>query len=120
MPTEEDGRRRAASARTTGSPTAAANPWPRIYLPRYARALMRARQLGGEIKYLSQGEIAARNRYRPARDSGGAGILSSRSLYPPPSRLSLYASGGTKPPISAASSRANSIVVESSPSGPMI
>jgi ribulose-5-phosphate 4-epimerase/fuculose-1-phosphate aldolase len=37
-----------------------------VYLPRNARALMRARQLGGEIKYLSQGEIDARNRgYRP-------------------------------------------------------
>ena len=31
-----------------------------------------------------------------------------------------YAGGGTKPPISAASSRANSIVVGSSPSAPMI
>ena len=37
-----------------------------VYLPRNARALMRAMQLGGEIKYLSQGEIAARNRgYSP-------------------------------------------------------
>src|SRR6202795_3474614 len=37
-----------------------------VYLPRNARALMRARQLGGEIKYLSNGEIEARNRgYRP-------------------------------------------------------
>src|SRR6266478_4332665 len=37
-----------------------------IYLPRNARALMRATQLGGEIKYLSPGEIDARNRgYRP-------------------------------------------------------
>ena len=37
-----------------------------VYLPRNARALIRARQLGGEIKYLSQGEIDARNRgYRP-------------------------------------------------------
>jgi ribulose-5-phosphate 4-epimerase/fuculose-1-phosphate aldolase len=37
-----------------------------VYLPRNARALMRARQLGGEIKYLSDGEIAARNRgYSP-------------------------------------------------------
>jgi HCOMODA/2-hydroxy-3-carboxy-muconic semialdehyde decarboxylase len=37
-----------------------------VYLPRNARALMRARQLGGEIKYLSQGEISARNRgYSP-------------------------------------------------------
>jgi hypothetical protein len=36
------------------------------YLPRNARALMRARQLGGQIKYLSQGEIEARNRgYSP-------------------------------------------------------
>jgi HCOMODA/2-hydroxy-3-carboxy-muconic semialdehyde decarboxylase len=31
-----------------------------VYLPRNARALMRAKQLGGEIKYLSEGEIAAR------------------------------------------------------------
>src|SRR5881392_1805850 len=37
-----------------------------VYLPRNARALMRAKQLGGEIKYLSQGEIDARNQgYRP-------------------------------------------------------
>jgi ribulose-5-phosphate 4-epimerase/fuculose-1-phosphate aldolase len=37
-----------------------------VYLPRNARALMRARQLGGEIKYLSEGEIEARSRgYRP-------------------------------------------------------
>ena len=37
-----------------------------VYLPRNARALMGARQLGGEIRYLSLGEIAARNRgYRP-------------------------------------------------------
>jgi ribulose-5-phosphate 4-epimerase/fuculose-1-phosphate aldolase len=37
-----------------------------VYLPRNARALMRARQLGGEIKYLRQGEIDARNRgYSP-------------------------------------------------------
>jgi HCOMODA/2-hydroxy-3-carboxy-muconic semialdehyde decarboxylase len=37
-----------------------------VYLPRNARALIRARQLGGEIKYLSQGEIDTRNRgYSP-------------------------------------------------------
>jgi len=37
-----------------------------VYLPRNARALMRARQLGGEIKYLSRGEIEARDRgYSP-------------------------------------------------------
>jgi ribulose-5-phosphate 4-epimerase/fuculose-1-phosphate aldolase len=32
-----------------------------VYLPRNARAQMRAKQLGGKIKYLSQGEIDARN-----------------------------------------------------------
>ncbi len=32
-----------------------------VYLPRNARALMRAKKLGGPIKYLSQGEIDARN-----------------------------------------------------------
>jgi len=32
-----------------------------VYLPRNARALMRAKMLGGEINYLSQGEIDARN-----------------------------------------------------------
>jgi ribulose-5-phosphate 4-epimerase/fuculose-1-phosphate aldolase len=38
-----------------------------VYLPRNARALQRAIALGGEIKYLSPGEIAARNRgYRPS------------------------------------------------------
>jgi ribulose-5-phosphate 4-epimerase/fuculose-1-phosphate aldolase len=37
-----------------------------VYLPRNARALMRAKQLGGQIKYLTQGEIEARNQgYRP-------------------------------------------------------
>jgi hypothetical protein len=36
------------------------------YLPRNARALMRARQLGGRIKYLSQGATEAHNRgYSP-------------------------------------------------------
>lgn len=33
-----------------------------VFLPRNARALMRAKQLGGDIKYLRQGEIDARNR----------------------------------------------------------
>lgn len=37
-----------------------------VYLPRNARILMQAKQLGGSIKYLSQGEIDARNRgYSP-------------------------------------------------------
>jgi hypothetical protein len=37
-----------------------------VYLPRNARALMRAKQLGGNIDYLSKGEIDARNRgYSP-------------------------------------------------------
>ena len=37
-----------------------------VYLPRNARVLMRAKQLGGETKFLSAGEIEARNRgYRP-------------------------------------------------------
>jgi ribulose-5-phosphate 4-epimerase/fuculose-1-phosphate aldolase len=37
-----------------------------VYLPRNARALLRAKQLGGAITYLSQGEIDARNRgYSP-------------------------------------------------------
>ena len=37
-----------------------------VYLPRNARALLRAKQLGGPIRYLSQGEIDARNRgYSP-------------------------------------------------------
>jgi HCOMODA/2-hydroxy-3-carboxy-muconic semialdehyde decarboxylase len=37
-----------------------------VYLPRNARALMRAQQLGGDIKYLSDGEIGARAAgYRP-------------------------------------------------------
>ena len=37
-----------------------------VYLPRNARALQNAKVLGGEIKYLSQGEIDARNRgYSP-------------------------------------------------------
>ncbi len=37
-----------------------------VYLPRNARILMQANQLGGPIKYLSPGEIEARNRgYSP-------------------------------------------------------
>jgi HCOMODA/2-hydroxy-3-carboxy-muconic semialdehyde decarboxylase len=37
-----------------------------VYLPRNARALMRAKMLGGKIKYLSKGEIDARNKgYSP-------------------------------------------------------
>ncbi|MSP93653.1 MAG: class II aldolase/adducin family protein [Alphaproteobacteria bacterium] len=37
-----------------------------VYLPRNARALSGAKQLGGAVKYLSQGEIDARNRgYSP-------------------------------------------------------
>jgi hypothetical protein len=37
-----------------------------VYLARNARTLLRVLQLGGEIKYLSPGEIAARNRgYSP-------------------------------------------------------
>jgi HCOMODA/2-hydroxy-3-carboxy-muconic semialdehyde decarboxylase len=37
-----------------------------VYLPRNARALWRAKQLGGSIAYLRQGEIDARNRgYSP-------------------------------------------------------
>jgi ribulose-5-phosphate 4-epimerase/fuculose-1-phosphate aldolase len=37
-----------------------------VYLPRNARILMQAKALGGTIKYLSPGEIAARNRgYSP-------------------------------------------------------
>ncbi len=37
-----------------------------VYLPRNARALEKAKALGGEVKYLSQGEIDARNRgYSP-------------------------------------------------------
>jgi ribulose-5-phosphate 4-epimerase/fuculose-1-phosphate aldolase len=37
-----------------------------VYLPRNARALQRAQQLGGDIKYLAEGEIAARNKgYSP-------------------------------------------------------
>src|ERR1700757_471429 len=33
-----------------------------VFLPRNARALFKAAQLGGQIRYLSQGEIDARNR----------------------------------------------------------
>src|SRR3954447_26235059 len=37
-----------------------------VYLPRNARALMKAKMLGGKIKYLSKGEIDARNKgYSP-------------------------------------------------------
>src|SRR6267154_3944796 len=37
-----------------------------VYLPRNARALLNAKHLGGQIKYLSQGEIDARSRgYSP-------------------------------------------------------
>lgn len=37
-----------------------------VFLPRNARALMKAKMLGGDIKYLSQGEIDGRNKgYSP-------------------------------------------------------
>jgi len=66
-----------------------------VYLPRNARALMRAKQLGGGIKYLSDGEIAARNRgYRPYSpetwrtweywaNNAGCGHLLTRPETPP-------------------------------------
>jgi len=63
-----------------------------VYLPRNARALLRAKQLGGRIRYLSQGEIDARNRgYSPystetwraweywANKAGVGGLLSRPS-----------------------------------------
>jgi ribulose-5-phosphate 4-epimerase/fuculose-1-phosphate aldolase len=69
-----------------------------VYLPRNARALMRAKQLGGEIKYLSPGEIEARNRgYRPysvetwrtweywANKAGCGHLLTRPDDAPPPS-----------------------------------
>jgi HCOMODA/2-hydroxy-3-carboxy-muconic semialdehyde decarboxylase len=47
-----------------------------VYLPRNARALMRAKQLGGEIKYLSPGEVAARSRgYSPYSRPGAPGNI---------------------------------------------
>jgi ribulose-5-phosphate 4-epimerase/fuculose-1-phosphate aldolase len=67
-----------------------------VYLPRNARALMRAKQLGGEIKYLSNGEIEARNRgYSPYStetwrtweywaNKAGCGHLLTRPDEPPP------------------------------------
>lgn len=33
-----------------------------VYLPRNARVILRARALGGELRYLTEGEMAARNR----------------------------------------------------------
>ncbi len=57
-----------------------------VYLPRNARALLRATQLGGEIKYLSQGEIDARNRgYSPYShgDLAGLGILGEQGRLQP-------------------------------------
>ena len=66
-----------------------------VYLPRNARALMRAKQLGGEVKYLSDGEIAARNRgYSPSStetwrtweywaNKAGCGHLLTRPDDPP-------------------------------------
>jgi len=44
-----------------------------VYLPRNARALMRAKMLGGKIKYLSKGEMDARNKATaPTRPRPGA------------------------------------------------
>ena len=53
-----------------------------VYLPRNARALLKAKQLGGEVKYLRQGEIDARNRrLQPVFDRrpGGPGNSGPRS-----------------------------------------
>jgi ribulose-5-phosphate 4-epimerase/fuculose-1-phosphate aldolase len=36
-----------------------------VYLPKNARVLVQALQLGGDVKYLSQGEIAARDTFGP-------------------------------------------------------
>src|ERR1700757_4240169 len=49
-------------------------------------------------------------------------VFKQKNGGPHTGKLPIYAyvGGGTKPPISAASSRANSIVVGSSPSDPMI
>ncbi len=57
-----------------------------VYLPRNARALMRAKQLGGEIKYLSPGEIEARNRLPPlfGRDLADLGILGEQGRLQSP------------------------------------
>ena len=66
-----------------------------VFLPRNARALQRAKQLGGEIKYLSPGEIDARNRgygpYSPETwrtweywaNRAGVGHLVTRPDSPP-------------------------------------
>jgi hypothetical protein len=56
------------------------------------------------------------------REEPGTALTPARAEAMPDVRSPryLYAGGGTKPPISAASNRANSIVVGSSPSGPMI
>ena len=57
-----------------------------VYLPRNARALLRAKQLGGEMKYLSQGEIAARDRRLQSlfdRDLARLGILGEQGRLRP-------------------------------------
>ena len=57
-----------------------------VYLPRNARALLRAKQLGGEIKYLSQGEIDARKRRLQSlldRDLARLGILGEQGRLRP-------------------------------------
>ncbi len=41
-----------------------------VYLPRNARVLMEAMQLGGDVRYLSEGEMAAREIFGP----GGADV----------------------------------------------
>jgi len=56
---------------------------------------------------------ASQSRSARLTDDAAAGPCSPLLRY-------AYTGGGTKPPISAASNRANSIVVRSSPSGPMI
>ena len=99
-----------------------------IYLPRNARALMRARQLGGEIEYLSLGEIEARNRgYRPysvetwraweywANKAGCSHLLSRPDDGNSPRRLKL---NGTD--LEAGSGRPTSIIAVSTCLSPSI
>ena len=62
------------------------------YLPRNARALMWARQLGGRIKYLSQGEIEARNIPSPPRGGSSERVSTGEEVG-----LSLGGTDGSNP-----------------------
>jgi hypothetical protein len=57
-----------------------------VYVPRHARALMAAMRLGGEVKSLSQGEIASRTAGAGPPHTGDGAEERQRTAVPRPLR----------------------------------